>query len=436
MPAGAVVEILDPDPALVFPEGPSTAIKSLGPLESMVVQIPVTVDEALVDWQKTPITVRLSTPGGCVETQDRLLMTVLNGDVEVEASRFDDVETPVVAWTIGGTNSESIWGRSFDVDGYFWHGNDVGTTSDTWLATPALQVSDVDPLVVTLEHAYSFEYSDNTFWDGGLIEFTVDDGATWTDVATLIDPGYGGAINSMVNPLNGREAFVDKNPGYPDRETLVLDFGTQLAGQTAKLRFRIGTDAAAGGPGWDIDDIDIDGVKNTPFAQWIPDQTVCEQAGETTTTGDESTSTSDTSTGDDTSTASTSSTSTGDDTTAASTGDDSSSGGESTTNALTSGSTSEGSTSFPVTTGEPATTAVDSDSGGQESGPDPTTGGGGPGTVSAGEESSGGGSSSGEDPGETVDDGGCGCAAGEPTPWALQVLPWLGLLGLRRRRSR
>ena len=72
----------------------------------------------------------------------------------------------------------------------------------------------------------------------------------------------------------------------------MLDLGLALAGKQVKLRFRIGTDAAAGAPGWDIDNIAVDGATNTPFSTWIADQTDC-VADESTTGTDTDASTGD-----------------------------------------------------------------------------------------------------------------------------------------------
>lgn len=42
------------------------------------------------------------------------------------------------------------------------------------------------------------------------------------------------------------------------------------------LRFRVGTDLAAGAPGWDIDDIAFTGLDNTPFPRWTVDAGACD----------------------------------------------------------------------------------------------------------------------------------------------------------------
>jgi len=55
-----------------------------------------------------------------------------------------------------------------------------------------------------------------------------------------------------------------------------MDFGTQLAGGNVRLRFRAGSDAGAASDGWDIDDVRVSGIDNTPFNALVEDQpSVC-----------------------------------------------------------------------------------------------------------------------------------------------------------------
>ncbi|HEY8375456.1 MAG TPA: M36 family metallopeptidase, partial [Nannocystis sp.] len=260
MPAGTLVEVISPDPALVFPNGTSIMLGAIPPLELGKAAIQVAVADDVVDFTPTSVTVRVTSPEGCVEFTELTVPAPLHGDVQPAASAIDDVEVPATTWVEGGTETGN-WTRAWDVDGFYWHGPDVSHQSDFWLESPLLDVSEGEPFVVTFDHAYKFEYSQGTYWDGGVIEVSDDGGQTWRDVTELgADPGYGGDINSAANPLDGRPALVDESPLYPDFEERVLDFGMALAGKQVKLRFRIGTDAAAGAPGWDIDNIAFAGI--------------------------------------------------------------------------------------------------------------------------------------------------------------------------------
>ena len=46
------------------------------------------------------------------------------------------------------------------------------------------------------DHAYDFEYSGSTYFDGAVLEYTKNNGATWLDAASLYSAGatYSGTI--------------------------------------------------------------------------------------------------------------------------------------------------------------------------------------------------------------------------------------------------
>ncbi|MBK7830389.1 M36 family metallopeptidase [Nannocystis sp.] len=422
MAKGSTVEVINPDPALVFPLGSVTELSALGPLEQTTALLQLAVDDGLAVHLPLAISVRLTTPGGCTETVETFLRADLNGDVLPESSQVEDVETPASAWSIGGTEPEgTVWGRAAAVDGFHWHGADIGRASDTWLESPWMLVSADEPLVISWDHAYSFEFSDNTYWDGGVFEISPDGGKSWQDVLDFTaQAGYDAPINSEANPLDKRQAYVDKNPSYPDSDTQVIDIGDALAGAEIKFRFRIGTDAAAGAAGWDIDNIVVEGITNSPFASWIADAAICAEEG-TSSGGDSSGG--GASTGTDGVTASSS----GDATGATSSDTSGATGGTTTGGASTSGTGTGG-------TGSGGTGSGGTGSGGtgpgDESGSTPTTT---AGPAATGSSDSSGGSDGG---GELAQDSGCGCRLDERDGGRLvwQLAPWLGLLGLRRRR--
>ena len=456
MPAGATITLLDPDPALVLEAGNSVDLGAVAPFTGFVAELPVALDPATVDHLPRTLKILLTTPGGCQETFETFLRTDFNGDVLADSSTLDEFETPTPVWTAGGTEEgDAAWSRLADPEGYVWHGADLGRVSDTWLASPTMLASEDEPLILAWDHAYSFEFSDNINWDGGLVEISADDGVTWEDANVQSKIAYTGAINSKANPLDTRQAFVDKNAAYPDLEPVMLDFGLAYAGKPVKLRFRIGTDAAAGAPGWSIDNFTADGIVNTPFSTWIADKTECVEPEETgssgddttgdqttgdQTTGDQTTSTTSTGTTDATdattgtteaasagtdSTGDTSS-STGDPISGTSTGDTTATTADDTTGSFTTGDDTTGS----FTTGTPGT---------GDEGPSPTSEPTGTPTEGPGNPDSSGGdtaSSSGSDSEGVIAGDGCGCKAdaSDGRGWLLQLGPWFGLALLRRRR--
>ncbi|HWU89504.1 MAG TPA: M36 family metallopeptidase, partial [Kofleriaceae bacterium] len=219
--------------------------------------------------------VHITSTNGCNTSFNVTFQVRLNTD-DVAASSATDTFDAVSVWT-PTQSPQPTWTqlRRTPLDGY-WHGVDNAAISDTSLVSPAMKVGTTAPFVVTFKHKYQFEY-DGTAWDGAVIEYSTDDGATWADVTALgVTPGYTLALTSTSgNPLGGRQAYADKNPSNPATDDVTLNFGTQLAGMTVKLRFRIGSDAAFGAPGWEIDDLAASGLTNTPFPAQVGNRTSC-----------------------------------------------------------------------------------------------------------------------------------------------------------------
>jgi Zn-dependent metalloprotease len=109
--------------------------------------------------------------------------------------------------------------------------------------------------------AYGFEqgYVDgsSTLWnfDGGVLEYSINGGATWADAGSLIDyNGYKGAIApSWGNPLANRLGFVGDSHGYISTRLNLAS----LAGKTVTFRWMMGLDNLGYAAGWWLDDVKL-----------------------------------------------------------------------------------------------------------------------------------------------------------------------------------
>ena len=221
------------------------------------------------------LTVNVTAPG-CRPTSTFVVPLRIQTDVTADASASDAMDAVPSVWTAKGDDAASLWSHAVQ-DGLdrHWKGAAAGTTSDTSLESPAMVAGD-GSVVVSFDHKHDFELSQDTYWDGGVIEVSTDDGATWQDVSTFAQPGYNGTLTSESgNPLGGAMAYGGTNPSFPGTDRVTLDFGAALAGQTFKLRFRIATDAGVGAPGWEIDDIVVTGITNTPFPTQVAEDGSC-----------------------------------------------------------------------------------------------------------------------------------------------------------------
>lgn len=260
---------------VVFPEGNTLRIARIPALTGRQVSFPVALDASFSGIGQLELTLTVSNGQSCDTTLTRAIRMVVNADDAPGTSAVDTVEALSTPWTPTGAGAAQIWSRVEATPfNHAWLGVDFGSISDTRLESPPLNVG-ASPLIITFDHRHSFEDLTTPF-DGGVIEVSLDNGATWVDVSTFVAPGYNGTLfTGSGNPLSGRPAFVARNPLWPARNTVSLNFGTALAGRTIRLRFRIATDAAVGDFGWELDNLAFQGITNTPFPTLVPDSTVC-----------------------------------------------------------------------------------------------------------------------------------------------------------------
>lgn len=254
--------------------GAPVNVSLVQPFSQSSIAIPVKVLASAP--KNTNVTIKVVVKGEytCDDAGVTVSLTVRTGADEVQnASATDRVETTITPWTATGTSAAELWGRAYDTDGnQAFLGTDANFASDTQFVSPVLQVSTTEPLVVSIDHAYAFERT----YDGGVIELSTD-GTTWQDVTAFgITPGYGQPLQTGGNnPIEGRAAFTGTSPNYPARSTLTMSFGTQFAGQQVQLRFRVGSDFIVGAAGWNIDNIAVTGITNTPFPALTAETSTC-----------------------------------------------------------------------------------------------------------------------------------------------------------------
>jgi len=252
---------------------PPIALASLAAAQETELDVEARL-EGTADAIAGDLTVSVTASGGCESTLTMPIALRLNVDEKPDSSATDSFDTTESNWTPWTAAWNHV--RENALDG-MWHGDDMAEPSDVRLSSPELIASDTEPVVMTFSHRYSFEYMTGIAWDGGVVEYSIDDGITWIDVATVADAGYTDPItNQTGNVLADRMAYAGASAGYPDFTTTRIDLGTALAGLPFRVRFRIGTDAGTGAEGWDIDDVSFTGIVNTPFPSQVADDGACE----------------------------------------------------------------------------------------------------------------------------------------------------------------
>jgi MYXO-CTERM domain-containing protein len=319
------VKVTTTDPNITLDNGGMATIASLKPYEKKTVTIGISAKDTVARRTLLPLKVTLSDPMAFAPTADTDITALYNFDDVTNSSAMDDVESSKTAWTFGhGLRPSRFepWSRQGDATNHVWHGDDLGIETDESLVSPTLAVSATNPFIISFSHRYSFETGPavtggpDVYFDGGVLEVSEDNGATWNDVSKYVDPNYpvtiftnnppppdggateggaseGGATEAGeagsagepdTNVLANRDAWGGQSPGYPDMINVSLNLGTKLAGKMVKIRFRIGTDAGTGEAGWDIDNISFgstsfSGITNTPFSSLVDNPPMCIDAG-------------------------------------------------------------------------------------------------------------------------------------------------------------
>ena len=208
----------------------------------------------------------------------------VNYDDRPATSATESVEAANPGWTVSGdaTTSPNIlsWQRrTISPTRHVWWGPDnngrvddekASLPDEQVLTSPTMHVG-AAPLSISFQHRFSFESGG---WDGGVVELSADGGSSWVDVGAS---AYNGATNATTTAPIGAShpAFVNRQAAWPNFVPVTLNLGTAYAGQNVKLRFRVGADAGTGAPGWDIDDINVIGITDTPFASLVAETAAC-----------------------------------------------------------------------------------------------------------------------------------------------------------------
>jgi|GEM_PF-247138 len=171
----------------------------------------------------------------------------------------DDMENGGANWLVSNGSGVDEW----DINGInpcsgdsAWYAINSPVQTDQYLTMNVL-LDAAEPYLL-FKHFYNTERN----WDGGVVEISLDYGATWSDLGNdMISNGYNGTIE--INPdsaISGRQAFTGQSFNYL---TTVVDL-TPYAGQVAFIRFRFATDAFVSADGWYVDDVKVFGGTYIP----------------------------------------------------------------------------------------------------------------------------------------------------------------------------
>jgi Zn-dependent metalloprotease len=218
------------------------------------------------------------TAADCVEVKDALDAVEMNGqplanfntDTPLCATGSlpnivfaDDLENGTANWTfMNGAyprwQIDSLYGGFAQSGKHSLYADDnPGKATDATARLAALTVP--QNAFLHFAHAYGFEsgYKGGPayhYFDGGVLEYTANGGASWVDAGPLINfNGYQSKVSGAGNPLSGRSGFVGSSHGYISTRLKL----TPLAGKKVSFRWRIGLDQSVYDWGWWVDNVKV-----------------------------------------------------------------------------------------------------------------------------------------------------------------------------------
>ncbi len=260
-----------------FPGGSSMPFPSLAPFASGSVTLPIQLLGA-AGPEVLDIVATYNDPG-LASAGPRTSTLHAYGNTDEVPSTTENVETLAPPWTASGSPpADGQWATAeVGPTDHRFRGPDVGEIADHSLTSPPLNVSATGNFTFSFQTAWDFERDTSNFYDGGVVEISNDNGTTWNDVGLgVLIPGYTATLFvGSGNPLGGRGAYAGQSPGYPALTTVNANLGTAYAGQTVRIRFRIGSDAGVGASGWDIASLTFNNLTNQPFFDIGPNAVDC-----------------------------------------------------------------------------------------------------------------------------------------------------------------
>lgn len=203
------------------------------------------------DWSSTVSFSTEALPGDCpVGTQSTSLMT----------EGFDEGALPA-GWSTAGSSGTVTWVPSTAQAESGTHSvfaENIDSVTDQRLASPAVTLpGDAVSLFLTFHNWQEVEDSTAGCYDGGLLEISTDDGASWNQVTSAaiqvrdydgpIDTGYG-------NPLGGSDGWCGDPRDFWERYAVNL---ADWSGEDVRFRFRFGTDSSVSRVGWYVDNVEV-----------------------------------------------------------------------------------------------------------------------------------------------------------------------------------
>lgn len=219
----------------------------------------------------------LGAPGagvcGGVEEANTIARNAVPGG-PVSGLVVDNVETDsgnlVAAGSGGGTNFAVVTTQANSPTRSWFVPDPASVSNRTLTMVNAIPVISGGPTALSFFHRFDTETATTEGFDGGVFEYSLDGGTTWTDILAaqgavpananrITAGGYNRTISgSWGSPIAGRQAWSGisgggATPVWIQTTVSLADF----TGSSVQFRFRFGSDSSIADVGWWIDDIQV-----------------------------------------------------------------------------------------------------------------------------------------------------------------------------------
>ncbi|HUR96570.1 MAG TPA: M36 family metallopeptidase, partial [Pyrinomonadaceae bacterium] len=248
--------------------GPNVSYGTINDGQTVSMPIPYTIPGGALCGSLHQVTLNASSSAGAqtpVVKQFRLGQPTFSGT----SQNFDGVTAPVlpagfdnvllagtgINWVTSATGPSSAPNSAF--------ANDPASVNDAALTTTVKITS------ATAQVSFKNKFTTENTFDGAVLEYSTDGGATWVDVCPscaaicpgascpFVSGGYNGLISTAFSsPIAGRRAWSGTQAAYLDT---VVNLPAALNGQTIGLRWRMASDVSIASTGINIDNIVLTG---------------------------------------------------------------------------------------------------------------------------------------------------------------------------------
>ncbi len=172
--------------------------------------------------------------------------------------RFDTVTAPALpsGWVNTISGSTTGWGTTTaaaDTAPNSIFAPNADTVSDASLTSPSIAITSP-----TAQLNFRHRFDTEPGFDGGVLEIQINNGA-FNDIISAGGSFAAGGYNDFIdtryqNPLANRDAWTGNSGAFL---STVVNLPPAAAGQSIRLRWRLGTDESLGEVGWYVDTITI-----------------------------------------------------------------------------------------------------------------------------------------------------------------------------------